>query len=248
MAFEYEFYSLRREVYNWGKEREIFTDSIIPYSRLLVIEKVKSLLKEGNNVLIVGEKGSGKSFLIKRLSKEVIPFPTLKRILSKVSEGRTISELVENLRDGIIFIDDIDYLPKKNFRVLEEVSKKVQIVATSRKELRKDIFKIVRLKPLSRFESFAFARRCLRNENKNLWIKISNRSMGNIGNIVKLCKDPNGKVFVRKFDFKLKYLPILIGILFLMKYHYYIKNVYEFGYLFGMIGWLFLIIYRILKL
>ena len=249
MAFECELYSIRGEVYNRREEREVSFVDPIPYSRLFVVEKIKSLLKEGKNVLIVGEKGSGKSFLIRKLSNEVIPFPTLKRILKKVSEGKTIGELVENLEGGVIFIDDIDYLSKRNFRILEEVSKKVQIVATSRRELRKDIFKIVKLKPLSNFESFSMAKRYLKNKDKNTWIKIANKSMGNIGNIIKLCKDPKEKVFVRKVDiFPLKYIPIIAFFLLILKYHSYINNVYQLGYLFGMVGWSFLIIYRILKL
>ena len=249
MAFEYEFYDFRRKVYNWRKEGKVSFVDPIPYSRLLVIEKIKSLLKKGKNILIVGEKGSGKSFIIKQLSNEVIPFPTMKRILSKVSKGKSISELVENLRSGIIYIDDIDYLSIKSFRILEEISKKVQIVATSRKELRKDIFKIVRLKPINKFEAFAMAKRYLKNKNRNVWIEISNKSMGNIGNIIKLCKDPKEKVFIRKIDiFPLKYVPIVAFFLLILKYHYYINNIYQLGYLFGMVGWSFLIVYRILKL
>ena len=249
MAFKYEFYDIRREVYNRGEEGKLSAVTPIPYSRLLVVEKIKSLLKNGKNVLIIGERGSGKSFLIKLLSTEVIPFPNLKRILSKVSTGKSISELVENLSSGVIFIDDIDYLSKKSFRVLEEISKKVQIVATSRKELRKDIFKIVKLKPLSKFESFSMARRYLKNKDKNTWVKISNKSMGNIGNIIKLCEDPKEKIFVRKLDiFPLKYVPIIASLFLILKYHYYIHSIYQAGYLFGMIGWSFLIFYKLLKL
>ncbi len=250
MAFKGKLRSVWRKVHNGREERKVLYDvDPIPYSRLLLLERIRNLIESGRNVLIVGEKGSGKSFLIRRLSKEVISFPSLKRILSKISRGKTISELVDNLNSGIVFIDDIDYLNRKGFRVIEEISKKVIIVATSRKELRKDIFKIVRIERLSEFEAYSIARRYLIDDNEEIWEEIAMKSEGNIGRLIHLCNFPKDRGFIRRRELiPPKYLPIIAFLFLVLKYHYYFHSIYQVGYLFGMFGWLMLIIYRIFKL
>ncbi len=191
----------------------------------------------------MGEAGSGKSYLIRKLSNEVIEYPTWKRIVKKVGKGTTIPEMLENAK-GIVFIDNIDQL--NNFKYLKELSKKVQIVATAKKEIRKDIFKIHRIKKLNKFEAYAFARRC--GKSKEEARKIAEMSGGNFEHLIKLINGETTRPYFRRINLlPSEAIPILAFAFLILRYHEYIHSAFELGYLFAMFGYSLLAIEKIKK-
>ena len=242
--------SLKNSVCNNGKNNygvkrrnENCCGDIIPASRLQLIEDIKLDIRNGKNVLIVGEAGSGKTYIIKKLSKNVVEYPTWKRILKKVGKGSTISEMLENAK-GIVFIDNIDEL--NNLKYLKELSKKVQIVATAKKEIRKDIFKIHKIKKLSNFEAYAFARR--HGKSKEEARKIAEMCGGNFEHLVKLINGETQRPYFRKVNLlPNEAIPIVAFALIVLKYHSYIHSAFKLGYLFATFGYSLLIIEKIRK-
>ena len=70
-----------RENRNGVKNRtKVNISNIIPASRLQLIEDIKHDIKSGKSILIVGEHGSGKSFVLRKISKNAVRYPTMKRI------------------------------------------------------------------------------------------------------------------------------------------------------------------------
>ena len=242
--------SLKNSVCNNGKNNygvkrrnESCCGDIIPASRLQLIEDIKLDIRNGKNVLIIGEAGSGKTYIIKKLSKNVVEYPTWKRILKKVGKGSTISEMLENAK-GMVFIDNIDEL--NNLKYLKELSKKVQIVATAKKEIKKDIFKIHKIKKLSNFEAYAFARR--RGKSKKEAKKIAEMCGGNFEHLVKLINSETQRPYFRKVNLlPNEAIPIVAFALIVLKYHSYIHSAFELGYLFATFGYSLLIIEKIRK-
>ena len=231
-----------RENCNRIKERvKDNISNIIPASRLQLIEDIKRDIKSGKSILIVGEHGSGKSFVINKLSKNVVRYPTMKRILKQVSKGNTINDMLENAK-GQVFVDDIDRI-KLNY--IFDLSKRVQIIATSTKEINFG-FKIYKLKPISKFESYAMARRA--GYDKKTAKKIARMSEGNIGHLIKLINCETNRPYFRKINLLPPELLPVIGMgLLVLKYNSYIHSAFELGYLFAMSGYSILIFDRIIK-
>ncbi len=90
-----------------------------------ILEKILSLLKEGGKkIVIYGEPGSGRSYLIERITKEVSDKKI--KIVSPSLKG--IMEAMNSIKDYDIFvIDDVDLILNSDVEVgLKELFKKIE--------------------------------------------------------------------------------------------------------------------------
>ncbi len=186
------------------------------------LEKIEEILKMKRSLLILGQKGIGKTTILRYIAENfngcyVEHFSVKQALISLLNHFKlptkrsprymTTKELFDLLdsflkRDEVILlIDDIDTISKSSGKILgllEDYG--VVIVGASEKKVWKFRFReTLELKYLSREESKELAKKFLKKKSSDLVLDlVATKSMGVPGKIKEICKDY--KIAFENFD------------------------------------------------
>ncbi len=117
-------------------------------------------------IAIIGAKGIGKTTLIKKFREMAEKDRLITAIYYTGYTGKKNQVTADNENAGMLFIEDVDKNPDvlENLEKLEKTNKTIVVSSTSEKWINKDIFQIMKLRPLNDFEIKEFVEEKLKDK------------------------------------------------------------------------------------
>jgi hypothetical protein len=145
---------------------------------------IKSGIKRERNLLVLGDLGLGKSWLLKQSQGLYFEPCTSAQLLKKICKNlrlkpkKNIDANLKKLRSRkiVLLLDDFNHFTLQTRRIIARLN--ATVIATSEKRVRYAFHEVLKLKPLRFKESKALVRKILRTKNKLVINLIANVSGG----------------------------------------------------------------------